>query len=142
VRFASVCSGIEAVSVAWSPLGWKAAFFSEIDKFPCAVLAHHYPDVPNFGDMNRFQEWPDAAFDVLVGGTPCQSFSVAGSRKGLADPRGNLALVYLAILERYRPRWMVWENVPGVMSVDGGRAFGSFIGGLGRTRVWVGLPSA
>jgi DNA (cytosine-5)-methyltransferase 1 len=131
VRFASVCSGIEAASVAWSPLGWKAAFFSEIDKFPCAVLAHHYPDVPNLGDMNRFKDWPDAAFDVLVGGTPCQSFSVAGLRKGLADPRGNLALVYLAIAARYRPRWLVWENVPGVLSSDGGRDFGSFLGGLG-----------
>lgn len=130
MRFASVCSGIEAASVAWSPLGWKAAFFSEIDKFPCAVLAHHYPDAPNLGDMTGFKDWPDADFDVLVGGTPCQSFSVAGLRKGLADLRGNLALVYLAILERYRPRWMVWENVPGVMSVDGGRAFGSFIRGL------------
>jgi DNA (cytosine-5)-methyltransferase 1 len=141
VRYASVCSGIEAPSVAWHPLGWEPVFFSEIDKFPCAMLKHHYPHVPNLGDMNGFKDWPDAAFDVLVGGTPCQSFSVAGLRKGLADPRGNLALVYLAILERYRPRWMVWENVPGVMSVDGGRAFGSFIGGLGRTRVWVGLPS-
>jgi DNA (cytosine-5)-methyltransferase 1 len=132
VRFASVCSGIEAVSVAWSPLGWKAAFFSEIDKFPCAVLAHHYPDVPNSGDMNRFQDWPDANFDVLIGGTPCQSFSVAGLRKGLADPRGNLALVYLAIAARFRPRWLVWENVPGVLSSDSGRDFGAFLGGLGQ----------
>jgi DNA (cytosine-5)-methyltransferase 1 len=131
VRFASVCSGIEAASVAWSPLGWKPVFFSEIDKFPCAVLAHHYRDVPNLGDMTGFKDWPDADFDVLVGGTPCQSFSVAGLRKGLADPRGNLALVYLAIAARYRPRWLVWENVPGVLSSEGGRDFGSFLGGLG-----------
>jgi DNA (cytosine-5)-methyltransferase 1 len=131
VRYASVCSGIESPSVAWEPLGWKAAFFSEIDKFPCAVLAHHYPDVPNLGDMTGFKDWPDAAFDVLVGGTPCQSFSVAGLRKGLADPRGNLALVYLAIAARYRPRWLGWENVPGVLSSGGGRDFGSFLGGLG-----------
>ena len=110
MRYGSVCSGIEAASVAWRPLGWKCAFVSEIDAFPCAVLAHHHPDVPNLGDMTRFKEWPDAAIDVLVGGTPCQSFSVAGLRKGLADPRGNLMLTYLAIADRYRPRWLVWEN--------------------------------
>ena len=116
MRFLSVCSGIEAASVAWHPLGWRADAFAEIEKFPSAVLAHHYPDVPNLGDMTKYKDWPDATFDVLVGGTPCQSFSVAGLRKGLADPRGNLALVYLGILDRYRPRWMVWENVPGVLS--------------------------
>lgn len=114
--YGSVCSGIEAATVAWKKLGWKAAFFSEIAKFPCSVLAHHYPDVPNFGDMTKFKEWPDVAIDVLVGGTPCQSFSVAGLRQGMADPRGNLALVFLAIADRYRPRWVVWENVPGVFS--------------------------
>jgi len=128
--FGSVCSGIEAASCAWHPLGWQAAFVSDIEKFPCAVLAHHYPDVPNLGDMTKFKEWPDAAIDVLVGGTPCQSFSVAGLRKGLADPRGNLMLTYLAIADRYRPRWLVWENVPGVLSSNGGRDFGSFLGGL------------
>ncbi|MBA3753970.1 MAG: DNA cytosine methyltransferase [Nitrospira sp.] len=130
MRYASVCSGIEAASVAWTPLGWEAAFFAEIEKFPSAVLAHHYPDVPNYGDITKFKDWPDAAFDVLVGGTPCQSFSVAGLRKGLDDPRGNLALVYLAIADRYRPRWLVWENVPGVLSSSGGRDFGAFLGGL------------
>ena len=131
MRFGSVCSGIEAASCAWHPLGWRAAFVSEIDPFPCAVLAHHYPDVPNFGDMTRFKEWPDATIDVLVGGTPCQSFSVAGLRKGLDDPRGNLMLTLLAIADRYRPRWLVWENVPGVLSSGGGRDFGTFLGGLG-----------
>ena len=130
LRFGSVCSGIEAASVAWHPLGWRAAFVSEIDSFPCAVLAHHYPDVPNFGDMTKFAEWPDAAIDVLVGGTPCQSFSVAGLRKGLADPRGNLMLTYLGIAARYRPTWLVWENVPGVLSSGGGRDFGALLGGL------------
>lgn len=114
--YGSVCSGIEAATVAWKPLGWEAAFFSEIERFPCAVLAHHYPDVTNLGDMTKFKEWPNAAIDVLVGGTPCQSFSVAGLRKGLDDPRGNLMLTYLAIAERYRPKWLVWENVPGVLS--------------------------
>ncbi|HEF4754629.1 DNA cytosine methyltransferase [Burkholderia multivorans] len=128
--YGSVCSGIEAASVAWSPLGWQTAFVSEIEPFPSAVLAHHYPTVPNLGDMTKFKEWPDAAIDLLVGGTPCQSFSVAGLRKGLADPRGNLMLTYLAIAKRYAPRWLVWENVPGVLSSNGGRDFGTFLGGL------------
>jgi len=130
MRFGSVCSGIEAASVAWHPLGWHTAFVSEIDRFPSAVLAHRFPDVPNRGDMTKFEEWPDAAIDVLVGGTPCQSFSVAGLRKGLADPRGNLMLTFGAIAARFRPRWLVWENVPGVLSSNGGRDFGTFLGML------------
>ena len=131
MRFGSVCSGIEAASVAWHPLGWRAAFVSEIDAFPCAVLAHHYPNVPNLGDMTGFKEWPDATIDVLCGGTPCQSFSAAGLRAGLDDPRGQLMLTFGAIAARYRPRWLVWENVPGVLSSNGGRDFGSFLGLLG-----------
>jgi len=129
MNYGSVCSGIEAASVAWRPLGWKAAFFSEIEKFPNAVLAHHYPHVPNWGDMTKFKEWPDAVFDVLVGGTPCQSFSVAGLRKGLDDPRGNLALTFLAVAERYKPLFIVWENVPGILS-DSTDALYSFLDGL------------
>lgn len=132
MRYLSVCSGIEAATVAWHPLGWEPWAFSEIEAFPSAVLAHHYPNVPNLGDMTKFKEWPDATIDLLVGGTPCQSFSVAGLRKGLDDPRGNLALTYLAIAERYRPRWLVWENVPGVLSSNGGRDFGAFLGALGK----------
>ena len=131
MRFGSVCSGIEAASSAWHPLGWQAAWFSEIEKFPCAVVAHHYPNVPNRGDMTKFEEWPDEPIDLLVGGTPCQSFSVAGLRKGLTDPRGNLMLTYGAIAARYRPKWLVWENVPGVLSSNGGRDFGTFLGMLG-----------
>jgi DNA (cytosine-5)-methyltransferase 1 len=131
VKYLSVCSGIEAATVAWHRFGWEPIAFSEIEAFPAAVLAHHYPSVPNWGDMTAFKEWPDADVDVLVGGTPCQSFSVAGLRKGLDDPRGNLMLTYLAIAARYRPRWLVWENVPGVLSSNGGRDFGSFLGGLG-----------
>lgn len=131
LRYLSVCSGIEAATVAWHGFGWTPVAFGEIEAFPSAVLRTHYPDVPNWGDMTKFQEWPDAAIDVLVGGTPCQSFSVAGLRKGLADPRGNLALTYLAIAHKYRPRWLVWENVPGVLSSNGGRDFGAFVGGLG-----------
>jgi len=131
VIFATVCSGIEAASVAWNPLGWRARFFSEIEPFPCAVLAHHYSTVPNRGDMLKFKDWPDATIDVLAGGTPCQSFSVAGLRKGLDDPRGNLMLTFGAVAAKYRPRWLVWENVPGVLSSNGGRDFGSFLGLLG-----------
>ena len=131
MKYLSVCSGIEAASVAWHPLGWEPVAFSEIEKFPSAVLAHHYPNVPNLGDMTKFQEWPDEPVDLLVGGTPCQSFSVAGLRKGLEDPRGNLMLTYLAIAQRYRPRWLVWENVPGVLSSNGGRDFGTFLRALG-----------
>ncbi len=130
MKYLSVCSGVEAATIAWHPLGWEPVGFSEIEKFPSAVLAHHYPDVPNYGDMNDFRKWSVPAFDVLVGGTPCQSFSIAGLRAGLADPRGNLALVYLAMAAEHRPRWLVWENVPGVLSSDGGRAFASIIGGM------------
>jgi DNA (cytosine-5)-methyltransferase 1 len=125
-----VCSGIEAATVAWHPLGWKPVAFSEIEPFPSAVLAHHYPEVPNVGDMTKYKEWNLGAIDILVGGTPCQSFSVAGLRKGLEDPRGNLALVYCGILDHLRPKWFVWENVPGVLSSGGGRDFGSFLGAL------------
>ncbi|MDH4868936.1 DNA (cytosine-5-)-methyltransferase [Alcaligenes nematophilus] len=132
MRFLSVCSGIEAASVAWNPLGWKAVAFSEIEPFPSAVLAHHYPDIPNWGDMTKFQEWPDEPIDLLCGGTPCQSFSVAGLRKGLDDPRGNLMLTFGAIAAKYRPKWLVWENVPGVLSSNGGRDFGTFLGMLGQ----------
>lgn len=130
--YGSVCSGMEAATAAWHPLGWKPAFFSEIDNTASRFLAAKYPDVPNLGDMTKFQEWPDHAIQLLVGGTPCQSFSVAGLRKGLADPRGNLMLTYLAIVDRYRPQWLVWENVPGVLSSNGGRDFGAFLGGLGQ----------
>lgn len=131
MNYLSVCSGIEAATVAWHPLGWNPVAFSEIEKFPSRVLAHHYPDVPNVGDMTKFEEWNIGAIDLLVGGTPCQSFSVAGLRKGLDDPRGNLMLTYGAIANRFRPRWLVWENVPGVLSSNGGRDFGSFLGMLG-----------
>lgn len=130
MRFLSVCSGIEAASVAWCPLGWRAVAFSEIEKFPCSLLAHYYPDVPNWGDMTKWEDWPDEAVDVLVGGTPCQSFSVAGERGGMDDPRGQLAWAYVGIARKYRPRWIVWENVQGVLSSGGGRDFGGFVQAL------------
>jgi site-specific DNA-cytosine methylase len=131
LRYLSVCSGIEAASVAWEPLGWEPAAFAEVEKFPSAVLAHHWPQVPNLGDMTRHESWNLGTIDLLVGGTPCQSFSVAGLRKGLHDPRGGLMLTFLEIAQRQRPRWIVWENVPGVLSSDGGRDFGAFLGALG-----------
>ena len=131
MRYLSVCSGIEAASVAWEPLGWEPAGFSEIEPFPCAVLKHRFPNVTNYGDMTKFKEWKNVgAVDVLVGGTPCQSFSTAGLRKGLADPRGNLMLTFGAIAAHFRPRWLIWENVPGVLSSHGGRDFGTFLGML------------
>ena len=184
LRYLSVCSGIEAATCAWHPLGWQGVAYSEIEPFPAHVLHHHYgsgrpwfmpdPDaadlsardrhmrrnaikavaglpefdsfgsyaVPNFGDMTQFERWPDAAIDVLVGGTPCQRFSVAGLRKGLGDARGNLMLTYLAIAARYRPSWLVWENVPGALSVEGGGRLCRSHRGHGRTRVSCGLASA
>ena len=132
LRHLSVCSGIEAASVAWHPLGWEPVAFAEIDPFASAVLAERFPHVKNLGDITQHASWniEPGSVDVLVGGTPCQSFSVAGLRGGLSDPRGNLALVYLAIVDQIRPRYTVWENVPGVLSSNGGRDFGSFLGGL------------
>jgi DNA (cytosine-5)-methyltransferase 1 len=132
MNYLSVCSGIEAATVAWHHMGWKPIGFSEIEKFPSQVLAHHYPQVTNFGDMTKYKEWKlDDSIGLLVGGTPCQSFSVAGLRKGLEDPRGNLALTYVGILDKFRPKWCIWENVPGVLSSGEGRDFGAFLGALG-----------
>jgi len=131
MNYLSVCSGIEAATVAWHHMGWKPVGFSEIEKFPSQVLAHHYPTVTNFGDMTKYKDWNiNDSVGLLVGGTPCQSFSVAGLRKGLEDPRGNLALTYVGILDRFRPKWCIWENVPGVLSSNGGRDFGAFLGAL------------
>jgi DNA (cytosine-5)-methyltransferase 1 len=128
--YGSICSGIEAATVAWHPLGWMPSFFSEIDNFPRAVLHHHYPDVPLHGDFTTIGKDTYDPIDLLVGGTPCQDFSVAGLRKGLAGERGNLTLEFIRLAQRLRPKWLVWENVPGVLSIDRGRAFGSFLGGM------------
>jgi DNA (cytosine-5)-methyltransferase 1 len=145
MRFLSVCSGIEAASVAWKPLGWTCAGVSEIEPFPRAVLEHRQGVVPCdwdhrhsaqsnltplFGDFTQIESHHVGPIDLLVGGTPCQSFSIAGLRGGLADDRGNLALEFLRLADRTRPRWLVWENVPGVLSSNGGRDFGAILGGM------------
>ena len=131
MNYLSVCSGIEAATVAWHHMGWNPVGFSEIEKFPSQVLAHQYPQVTNFGDMTKYKEWEiDRTIGLLVGGTPCQSFSVAGLRKGLDDPRGNLMLTYLAIARKFKPNWIIWENVPGVLSSANGKDFGTFVCGL------------
>ena len=142
MRFGSVCSGIEAASVAWHPLGWKAAWLSEIEPFPSAVLAHHYPNVPNLGDMTALPErilsGEVEAPDLFCGGTPCQAFSVAGLRNSLDDARGNLSLTFVGIanaidhvrsVRRDDPAIIFWENVPGVLSTKD-NAFGCFLGAL------------
>lgn len=134
MRFLSVCSGIEAASVAWVPLGWKAVAFAEIETFPSAVLAYHYPNVPNLGDMRGISGVEFCGkIDILVGGTPCQSFSIAGRRRGLDDERGSLALEFVRIADESEPAFVVWENVPGVLS-DRGNAFGCFLGALAGER--------
>ena len=142
ITYGSVCSGIEAATAAWHPLGMRAAWFAEIETFPSAVLAHHYPDVPNHGDMTKLAALVLAGKiptpDVLVGGTPCQAFSVAGMREGLTDPRGALTIKYVELADavdyvragqRKPASVIVWENVPGVLS-DKGNAFGCFLGAL------------
>lgn len=137
--YGSVCSGIEAATVAWAPLGWQPAFFSEIEKFPCQLLAHRYGSnmpnepacqngVPNLGDMKNYDKWGKYSIDLLVGGTPCQDFSIAGLRAGLAGDRSSLVIVYAKIARKYRPRWLVWENVPGVLNSNGGSDFADILG--------------
>ncbi len=141
MRFLSICSGIEAASVAFRPLGWEAVAFSEIEPFPCALLAHHYPHIPNLGDMRQFRSWDPALLtqaDLLCGGTPCQAFSVAGLRGSLDDERGNLTLTFCHLYDHIDtlrraaglpPAICLWENVPGVLSTAD-NAFGSFLAGL------------
>lgn len=142
ITYGSICSGIEAATVAWHPLGWRAEWFAEIEPFPSAVLAYRWPEVSNLGDMTKLARQvlasSIAAPEVLVGGTPCQAFSVAGMRAGLDDPRGQLTIKYVELADavdhvrtaRGEPECIVvWENVPGVLS-DKGNAFGCFLGAL------------
>jgi len=131
MKYISVCSGIEAATTAWHHMGWHPQAFAEIEPFPSAVLKHHWPHVPNVGDFTQIGEEFADSIDLIVGGTPCQSFSVAGKRAGLDDPRGNLTLEFVRLCNRVRPRWILWENVPGVLSIDGGETFAAFIQALG-----------
>lgn len=139
MKYISLFSGIEAATVAWEPLGWEPVAFSEIDPFPSAVLAYHYPETPNLGDITRV-DWSKyrGAADLVIGGSPCQSFSVAGKREGLAGESG-LMFAYIEAIRGVRPRWLIWENVPGALSSEGGAAFGqllSELGDLGYSLAW------
>lgn len=127
MRYLSMFSGIEAASVAWEPLGWTPAAFCEIEPFPSSVLRHRFPHVPNLGDVTKADFDAIGPVDLIVFGSPCQSFSIAGKRLGLDDPRGNLALYALSVVKRLRPRWFLFENVPGLLSSSGGRDFGAFL---------------
>jgi DNA (cytosine-5)-methyltransferase 1 len=128
MNYLSVFSGIEATSVAWEPLGFIPLGFSETDPFPCAILKYRFPDIENFFDIRNFKEWKiEKPVDVVVGGSPCQSFSIAGNRKGIEDERGRLMLTYGNMVNYFKPRWIVWENVPGVLSSNGGKNFLQFI---------------
>lgn len=130
MTYLSVCSGIEAATVAWEPLGFKPVAFAEVEEFPCEVLKQRFPQVPNWGDITKYEEWENEAVDIVVGGTPCQSFSIAGKRGGTNDLRGQLMYCYLEIVGKYKPKWVVWENVPGVLSSGNGLDFASFLAGL------------
>ncbi len=131
-KYLSVCSGIESATVAWEPLGWEAIAFSEIDDFRSSVLEYHYPEVKNYGDFTKIQksDLQGTNPDLLVAGTPCATFSIAGLRKGFGEDRGNLALEFIKLAKRLQSRWLLWENVPGLLSSEGGRDFGTFLGGL------------
>lgn len=133
MKYGSICSGIEAATVAFEPLGWEAQWFSEIEPFPCAVLNHHYPNIPNLGDVLNIEkkdEYNERTINLLIGGTPCQSFSIAGLRKGLSDARGNIALKFCEILRDKQPKWFIWENVPGVLSSNGGKDLAAIMAGF------------
>lgn len=128
IRYISLFSGIEAATVAWHQLGWKPIAYAEIEPFPKAVLRQHNPEVPDLGDMTKvdWKQYHHAA-DAVVGGSPCQAFSIAGLRKALDDPRGQLMLEYLRACAEIDPEWIIWENVPGVLSAEHGRAFQSLL---------------
>jgi len=131
MRYLSVCSGIEAATVAWHPLGWTPVGFSEVAEFPSAVLSARFPGVINHGDFTKIDPAAIGPVDLIIGGTPCQSFSISGKRLGLDDPRGNLAIEFLRLARRCGAKWLVWENVAGVLSSNGGRDLGAFLGILG-----------
>lgn len=131
MNYISLFSGIEAASVAWVPLGWNPVAFSEIEPFCCELLEKRFPNVPNLGDVSGV-DWTEyeGSVDVVIGGSPCQAFSMAGRRLGLMDERGQLMLEFVRCVREVGPRWVIWENVPGVLSQDKGRAFGTLLGEL------------
>ncbi len=130
MNYGSVCSGIESAAVAWESLGWHCSFMSEIDPFACAVLKHRFPDVPLHGDFRTIMYGMYEPIFLLVGGTPCQDYSVAGLREGIQGERGRLSLDFISLAQRLKPRYIIWENVPGILSSGGGRDFGAFLGAL------------
>ena len=131
MRYGSVCSGIEAATAAWRPLGWECAFVSETDAFASEVLKRRLPGIPNLGDFTKIREGDyGGEIDLLVGGTPCQPFSNGGAKGGIADPRGRLAIEFAQLAERTGARWLVWENVPAVLAINGGRDFAAFLSAL------------
>ena len=136
MKYLSICSGIEAATVAWEPLGWEAVGFAEIEPFRSAVLNYHYPKVKNYEDFTKIEksDLQGTSPDLIVGGTPCATFSIAGLRKGLGEDRGNLALEFIRLIDRLKPTWVVWENVPGVLSSNGGKDLGTFLGALAECR--------
>jgi DNA (cytosine-5)-methyltransferase 1 len=127
LRYIDVCAGISAPTMGWKKLGWRALVYADISPAPLAVLKHHYPDVPQTGDFTQIEGTEYGAADLVVGGTPCQDYSVAGQRAGLDGNRGNLTLEFSRLAYRARARWLVWENVPGVFSTNGGRDFGAIL---------------
>lgn len=132
LRYGSVCSGIEGATVAWRHLNWQPVWFAETDKHCSQLLREKYPAVPNFGNMETITRGKAEPIDLLVGGTPCQSFSINGLRKGMDEDRGNLSLTFMRIVRDFEPRWVVWENVPNVLRTNEGRDFGSIIGAMAK----------
>jgi DNA (cytosine-5)-methyltransferase 1 len=135
MKYISLFSGIEAASVAWKPLGWEPIASCEFDKTPSKVLAKNFPNIPNLGDVTKV-DWNKyhGTANIVVGGSPCQSFSIAGERKGLNDQRGQLMLEYLRACTEIDPEWIVWENVPGVLSSNGGRDFATLLNSV--SKLW------
>jgi len=131
IKYLSICSGIESAGLGWHPLGYECIGLAEIDPFRSAVLQYHYPEIKNYEDFTKIQasDLPTRPV-LLVGGTPCATFSIAGLRKGLGEDRGNLALEFVKLIERLQPTWVVWENVPGILSSNGGQDLGTFLGSL------------
>ena len=130
MKYISVCSGIAADHQAFPAYGWECKLFSEIDPYASAVLKHHYPNITNIGDFTKYEKYD--TIDLVIGGTPCQSFSNAGKRKGLDSANGQLMLKFVEFCSKREARWIIWENVPGALSQDRGRAFGHLLGLLAK----------